>query len=61
MKMSKERVVNNISSKEAKEKILKFVEIDGNDQESDINYLFRDDSVKLEIKRIDSNSDNFMQ
>lgn len=59
--MSKERVVNNISSKEAKEKILKFVEIDGNDQESDINYLFRDDSVKLEIKRIDSNSDNFMQ
>ena len=59
--MSKERVVNNISSKEAKEKILKFVEIDGNDQESDINYLFRDDSVNLEIKRIDSNSDNFMQ
>ena len=50
--MSKERIVNNISSNEAMENALKFVETDGGDHESDINCLVRDDSGKWKSNKL---------
>ena len=50
--MSKERIVNNNSSKEAIQNTLKFVETNGSDHESDINCLIRDDSGKWKSNKL---------
>ena len=53
--MSKMRKVN-ISSEEAIEDALRFVEDDESDDESDLDSLFGDDGIEMEIAKIDNNS-----
>ena len=52
------KVKSNFSSEEAIEDILRFVEDDVSDDEIDLDSLFGDDGIEMEIEKIDNNSND---